>query len=152
MTLLSPTRSKYSDEMRAQVIAYTQQGTATRRIEERLRQQFGYSPDHATIARWQQDVDMPLVTRGQSQQIIARSGELLHSVLDRLADISDTRDILKHGFLINAIRGTAMDKEAALANVSVNLSLDVQLNQVIANMGEADLERFIARGQRTTDG
>lgn len=145
MSLLQPTHTKYSDEIRAQVVALTLQGLSTRAIERRILDEYGYAPGHSTIAEWQQDIDMAVFTRGQSQQLIARTGHLLHSVLDRVSDIADKPDVIKHGFLLNAIRGTAMDKELQQPAISVHVD-QVLVQQLVAMTPEA-LEALAARGK-----
>lgn len=143
-----PSTSPFSDQLKGEAAAYISTGLSLNECQRRLKAAgWARVPSLETLSDWRQELNVTGLTFGQSNEIALRCGVIQHRMIDHLADIADKPEILKHGFLVNAMRGTALDKVRDSANVNVNLSVDVQLNQVITGMGEAELERFISRGQ-----
>ena len=149
---LLTTRSQYPDTMRADAVALMSQGIPLREIEKRLKATYGRGPDHTTISEWRNDPDYPALTYGQSQEIALRAGQIQHQQLaaieqsvtyDDQGNINNKADLLKHGFLVNAIRGTALDKIAGLPALVINAN-QVLVQQLVAlprDQRQAWLER-----------
>lgn len=136
--------STFTDEIRAYAVSLFARCMSTRRAEREIKERFGYGPDHDTLNDWRNQADAQGILVQQAQEVGHRATEILW---DALSDIARKPDKAKYVIPLNAVAGTMRDKLRDSANVNVNLNVDLQVNQVVASMGEAELERFIARGQ-----
>ena len=135
---------RYGPDVRAEAAFWRTQGLTLNRIQDKLREKFGLAPHIDTLSDWCSDINLQPIIQSSVQELSIRYAALHHKLADRLDDIAEKPDLLKHGFLINASYGTNIDKTLAMPAATVHA--DTALVQVFLSLPKEERERLASRG------
>mgnify|MGYP001581131984 CR=1 FL=1 len=125
MTINYPA-SRYSLDVQAEIAAMLLEGHSPFRIEKMLKERDGQGPTDETIRKIRDRLGLARTIREQSEEIVLRSGKIIHKMYDYLDDLPPGPELLKHAISVNAFRGTNQDKldrSASPGGTTVNVVL-----------------------------
>jgi hypothetical protein len=144
---LTGNKSPYDNNVKAEALALFRQGFSLRKTEERIKAKHGYGPGHTALAKWRQEADMRGLILEQSEALSAMAGDLIEEALGQVAEEEDKKKYLG---ILNAVRGTSVDKILATP-VELGISPDHWVVQQIANMTREQKIDLLCRGKVRED-
>ena len=136
--------ARYGPDVRAEAIFLRSQGLTLYAVKDKLLEKYGTAPHIDTLCDWTKSIDFQSIIQNSAQELSIRYAALHHKLADRLTDIAEKPDLLKHGFLINASYGTNIDKTLAMPAATVHA--DTALVQVFLSLPKEERERLASRG------